>query len=198
MNVIRPLLIVLFAFFCISFQLLAQTKTIYVAGSGSDSTGNGSLQQPFKTLERGQLAITLPLDRAYEIRLQGDIYATNAAFDKELFWTVSGDANYSIKIMSDNSLSRATIKRQGKEFSPRNTYIMSLQGVDNVIIENVNFTDAAVGIYIDNSKNCKILNCTFTGGYFVPAGGEGAVRARIITMTISPGSAATFRLPIIL
>src|SRR5688500_18740478 len=103
MNILRPLLITVFASFCISYQLQAQLKTIYVSESGSDNSNrNGSLQQPFKTLARAQLAITLPLDRAYEIRLIGNVYtdSLNPVFDKELFWTVSGNSNYSIKIMS--------------------------------------------------------------------------------------------------
>ena len=145
---------------------------IWIATDGNDITGTGSVDAPYKTIERGLLDFTT----GKQLRLKDGIYspANTIAIDG-----ISGS------ILAENP-NEATIKPvlatiDNACISIRNVDRFSITGID--IVQPDDPTDNYIGLYIDNVTNFVVFSCNINAfdfpsdntGYGIFASGSGRI-----------------------
>lgn len=90
-----------------------------------------------------------------------------------LIWEISGTKENQIIISSGKDIYRQ-IKRPEYDNS-KQSYILEIQNANYITIQGLKFPEATVGIFINSSDYCSILDCQFYGNQIMADGGSGTI-----------------------
>jgi len=114
-----------------------------------------------------------PVTETFYILLEGNVmFQENTTNNLE--WTISGTSTHKIYIKSKDPSNRATLVRSSND-TDKNSYLLTLKKVEYIIIENIDFSDAANAIGLAKSEYCEIKNCRFYIGDFTPIMGNAPI-----------------------
>lgn len=148
-------------------------QEIYVSQFGNDSTGNGTEQQPYKTLYKAYQSIesktykTLfdDCDSVYHVPIEKTFKSCRIILEDtielgenlpRLKWSKSGSEAFPIRVVSKSGM--ASIKRgKGRAYG----YMIELLGAEYVHFENIHFIDAPNAFYLNFANHCVIKFCYF-------------------------------------
>ncbi len=125
-----------------------------------------------------------PVTETYYILLKGNVrFCENTAtgFD----WEKSGSSTHKIYIKAFRPSNRATLVRSSND-TDKNSYVLQFIDVNYIVIENLDFTDAANAIELLNSNYCEIKNCNFYIGNFTKRQGNAPITLRHIGDDLLP------------
>lgn len=138
--------------FCLGSVSAAENDTIYVNTAGNDTTGNGSAENPYLTIQKG----------VSSVNENGIIYIANGQYNGANNTNISIAKNMTI---TGNSPTETIIEGQG--------LIFLINPNVNVIIQNLTLKNgtAAFGGAICNYGTLRVENCTFVNNSATQAGG---------------------------
>ncbi|RKY11333.1 MAG: hypothetical protein DRP65_04545 [Planctomycetota bacterium] len=119
-------------------------KNIYVSTTGSDSTGNGTIGNPYRTIQKGTDMVTD----------EGSVIVTGGLYNERFSFT-SGHKGFTLTSTGSSIIS-----------GQNGGSVFSFSGVSsNITIENFTIQDGKAvnggGAYVYNSNNIAFVNCDF-------------------------------------
>ncbi|MFC1559978.1 choice-of-anchor Q domain-containing protein [Candidatus Margulisiibacteriota bacterium] len=173
-----------------------QLSTVYVSTSGSDSTGTGTIEAPFRTIQKGLNVVASP----------GTVEAFGGTYNEyDIIWPDS--ENITLKASTESSVCTIDALSLGRIFNVSSAVDLTIEGITlqngkvnnltggGILLTggvNLRLIDVTIkacteeannygGAVYANNSTIEAQNCIFDGNYAYGGGGVGAYGSWIVT-----------------